>query len=220
MENFLTENRLKKYLLFTNNNIKRSLELYDLNVKVSESFYTLLCYFEVFLRNFCNEKLIKEIGENWFDNKFLKGNNKNKSQKTIEEIEKTKSKIIKYKQEKKIINYIPTNADIVSNLEFGFWSNLFCANYENTIWAPYLKQIFVGFTRKELFKIINNIRKLRNRIFHYEPIIFDKTLLEKYNDIVSIICFISNQEICNCIESRSNFKELYKILKNSGAPLN
>ena len=44
--------------------------------------------------------------------------------------------------------------------------------------------------------------------------------LEKYNDIVSIICFISNQEICNCIESRSNFKELYKILKNSGAPLN
>ena len=86
MENFLTENRLKKYLLFTNNNIKRSLELYDLNVKVSESFYTLLCYFEVFLRNFCNEKLIKEIGENWFDNKILKGNNKNKSQKTIEEM--------------------------------------------------------------------------------------------------------------------------------------
>ena len=174
MENFLTENRLKKYLLFTNNNIKRSLELYDLNVKVSESFYALLCYFEVFLRNFCNEKLIKEIGENWFDNKILKGNNKNKSQKTIEEIEKTKSKIIKYKQEKKIINYIPTNADIVSNLEFGFWSNLFCANYENTIWAPYLKQIFVGFTRKELFKIINNIRKLRNRIFHYEPIFLIK----------------------------------------------
>ena len=82
---------------------------------------------------------MKEINENQFDSKILKGNNENKSQKTIEKIEKTKSKIIKYKEEKKIFNYIPTNTDIVSNLEFGFLSNLFCVNYKNTIWAPYLK---------------------------------------------------------------------------------
>ena len=35
-----------------------------------------------------------------------------------------------------------------------------------------------------------------------------------------MICFISNQEICDYIENKSRFKELYKILKNSGAPLN
>ena len=215
MEKFLTKDRLEKYSLFTNNNINKSLRLYELNLEISESLYTLLSYFEIFLRNFCNEKLMKEINDNWFDSKILKGNNENKSQKTIEEIEKTKSKVIKYKEEKKIFNYIPTNADIVSNLEFGFWSNLFCANYENTIWAPYLKQIFIGFKRKELFKIIDTIRKLRNRVFHYEPIIFDKNLIDKYNDIVSMICFISNQEICDYIENKSRFKKLYKILKNS-----
>lgn len=46
---------------------------------------------------------MKEINENWFDSKILKGNNENKSQKTIEEIEKTKSKIIKYKEEKRFL---------------------------------------------------------------------------------------------------------------------
>ena len=105
MEKFLTKDRLEKYSLFTNNNINKSLRLYELNLEISESLYTLLSYFEIFLRNFCNEKLMKEINENWFDSKILKGNNENKSQKTIEEIEKTKSKVIKYKEEKKIFNY-------------------------------------------------------------------------------------------------------------------
>ena len=67
--NLLSKNRLEKYLLFTNNDISKSIELYDLNLKLSESLYTPLSYFEIFLRNTCNNKLKKELGDYWFDNK-------------------------------------------------------------------------------------------------------------------------------------------------------
>ena len=100
-------------------------------------------------------------------------------------------------------------------------SFIFCANYEFTIWIPYLKHIFVGFQRKNLFKIIDAIRELRNRIFHYEPIIFNQQYLEEqYNNIIAIIGFISNDTICDYIENKTKFRLLLKELKNSGAPLN
>lgn len=63
---------------------------------------------------------------------------------------------------------------------------------------------------------MDSIRELRNRIFHYEPIIFDKELKDKYDNIISIICFISNQEICSHIEKSCDFNIVYEELKNSG----
>ena len=216
LEKFLSKERLDKYLQFTNNDIRKAVKLYELNIEISESLYLPLNYFEVFLRNHCNNKLVKEIDSNWFNANILLGNNKEKGQWAINKIKEAKSKIIKHKKEKKILNYIPNSNDIISNLELSFWSNLFCANYEFTIWIPYLKHIFVGFQRKNLFKIIDAIRELRNRIFHYEPIIFNQNLEEQYNNIVAIICFISNKTICNYIENKTKFRLLLEELKNSG----
>lgn len=216
LEKFLSKEGLDKYLQFTNNDIRKAVKLYELNIEISESLYLPLNYFEVFLRNHCNNKLVKEIDNNWFNSNILLGNNKEKGQWAIHKIKEAKSKIIKHKKEKKILNYVPNSNDIISNLELSFWSNLFCANYEFTIWIPYLKHIFVGFQRKNLFKIIDAIRELRNRIFHYEPIIFNQNLEEQYNNIVAIICFISNKTTCNYIESKTKFRLLLEELKNSG----
>lgn len=221
LEQFLSEERLNKYLKYTDNDIKLAIKLYELNIEISQSLYLPLNYFEVFLRNYCNNKLVKEINNSWLNSNILFGNNKEKEKLTFKKIEEVKLRIIKHKKENNILNYIPNNNDIVSNLDLGFWTNLFCANYENTIWAPYLKHIFVGFQRKDLFKIINTIRELRNRIFHYEPIIFNQQYLEEqYNNIIAIIGFISNDTICDYIENKTKFRLLLKELKNSGAPLN
>lgn len=217
LQNFISKERLNKYLLISSNNINIAMELYKINLEISNSLYIPLSYFEIFLRNFCNDKLKKELGEYWFESNILYGNNIKKGQWAIDEITKVKNKIKKSKKDKEIML---TNGDIISNLELSFWSNLFCSNYENHIWSPYLKQIFIGFERKKLFKDIDGIRKLRNRIFHYEPIIFDEFLEDKYKNIIALISFISNQDISDFIENESNFCEIYIKLKNSGAPLN
>lgn len=215
--NLLSKNRLEKYLLFTNNDINKSIELYNLNLKLSESLYTPLSYFEIFLRNTCNDKLKKELGDYWFDNeKVMISGNKIKDSKVLDKINKAKNEVIQNKKRLKINNYIPTNSDIVSNLPFGFWTYLLYKNYELKIWNPYLKLAFNDFDRKELYKNVDTTRELRNRIFHYEPIIFDRKLEEKYNNIISTIYLLSNQEICDYIEKFSNFRILYEEIKKSG----
>lgn len=219
--NLLNKKRLDKYLLFTNDNVDKAIKLHDLNLKLGESLHTPLAYFEIFLRNTCNDKLKKELGDYWFDNKkVMGGNNHNEDKKAIEKIEKTRKDITQDKKRQGILNYIPTNSDIISNLQLGFWTHLFCSDYKNNVWYPYLRHVFDGFTRKELFKFLETTRILRNRIFHYEPIIFDKQLEQKYTDIIDFIYFMSNDDICIHIKNISNFSDLYKEIKNLGAPIN
>ena len=98
--NLLSKNRLEKYLLFTNNDISKSIELYNLNLKLSESLYTPLSYFEIFLRNTCNDELKKELGDYWFDNeKVMISGNKIKDSKVLDKINKAKKKLYKIKKD-------------------------------------------------------------------------------------------------------------------------
>ncbi|HSQ97695.1 MAG TPA: Abi family protein [Rickettsiales bacterium] len=217
LERNITDERLKTYLDFVNNDKVKAIELYEWNTKISESLYIPLSYFEVVLRNVCNEKLKKELGKNWYLNaKILSGNNAEKGQWALDRIEEAKSKIQKRKLLKKILDQEITLGDIVSNLEFSFWSNLFCANYEFKIWLPYLRPLFHNKNRKDLFKKIDSIRELRNRIFHYEPILFNNNPEEKYNLIIDLLCTISSQDICNHVRSISNFEKIFQEYKNSG----
>ena len=200
LEKFLSSERLKGYLDKTKTK-SEAIDLYEKNIFLSSKLYFLLNFFEIFLRNYCNEKLKKELGSDWYmKTDILLGDNKEKGQWAIDQIKLTKEKIEKNKKEKRIVDYPILLDDIVSNLELGFWTNLFIANYNNTIWRPYLRFIFKDFERKKLFKILDDIRKLRNRIFHFEPIVFDTKLKEKYSNIKYIIEYISNKKISAYIE--------------------
>ena len=200
--------------------VGRAIELYDWNITLCESLYSILSYFEVILRNICNNKLIEKFSKNWYLNiKLLQGNNPEKGEWAINKINETIKKIQKRKREKNInINYL-TNGDIISNLEFGFWSNLFCANYEHKIWRPCLIHIFHTYTRKDIYKKLDLIRDLRNRIFHYEPIIFDKQLLYKYNIINEILNNIVEGDINIHINKNNIFLENYDLYKKTWAVL-
>lgn len=192
LEKYLSRERLEPYLLKCNKNIELAIKTYGVNIEISKSLYPLLDYFEIILRNKCNDKLKKELGDNWFyNNELLSGNNPEKGEKTISEIKKAINKVTKTKEIKRIHNYAITNGDVVSNLEFGFWNNLFSSNYEFKIWLPYLRHLFPNKNRKDLHREIELIRELRNRIFHYEPIIFDNKLKEKYKLIVDFITYIT-----------------------------
>lgn len=66
---------------------------------------------------------------------------------------------------------------IVSELTFGFWSGLLTKLYEPVIWSrpnvivdafPYAEGL--NRTRKNLFERFDEIRRLRNHVFHHEPI--------------------------------------------------
>jgi hypothetical protein len=65
-------------------------------------------------------------------------------------------------------------------LNFGFWPSLFHKKYEARIWQKKgaLQMVFANHIKvglilniKKIRADLENIRKLRNRIFHHEPII-------------------------------------------------
>ena len=205
LEIFLSKYRLEPYLLASNNDKEKAIELYNYNISLSKSLYLLLNYFEIILRNACNNKLIEKFKNDWmFNNYILDGNNPEKGKWAIDKIKETDQKIKNRKND----NNISYN-DIVSNLDFGFWTNLFCANYEHKIWRPCLMHIFNTYTRKDIYNKLNKIKELRNRIFHYEPIVFDKNLKEKYNNIIEIISFLTNKETMEYLKNLDEFKKIY-----------
>ena len=78
------------------------------------------------------------------------------------------------------------------------------------MWKPHLKYLFPNKERKELFKQIDSIRELRNRIFHHEPIIFDNNLENKYKLIIELLCIATNLQVCEYVRSQSNFEKIFQ----------
>jgi hypothetical protein len=69
---------------------------------------------------------------------------------------------------------------MVAELNFGFWLSLFHKKYEAKIWQKKgaLQTVFSNHINtglllniKKIRADLENIRKLRNRIFHHEPIV-------------------------------------------------
>lgn len=85
---------------------------------------------------------------------------------------------------------------IVAELNFGFWTSLFDSRYEQILWPRLLKSAFPAMprrirTRRALSSRLNRLLKLRNRIFHHEPIWYWSDLKQQHADTLETIGWIS-----------------------------
>ncbi len=156
---------------------------YNWNTALSESFYTSLQTLEVALRNSIHNHASSHFdSDQWFDvpGVLLPDQIKN-------------IKVAKKKLEKNCKNL---NAGrVLAELSFGFWTSLFNKRYDQILWHPLIKKVFPCMsnkmrTRAKLSKRLNNIRHLRNRIFHYEPIWYYNDLKKQHDDIIQTIGWI------------------------------
>ena len=184
LDYYLSAPRLYIYLKISDNNIERAIYLYKLNIKISESFYPVLSIIEVCLRNAIHENF-----KQYFNNEYWFRDNLPADFNPIinEAIEKIKS------QNKKV------NPDrIVAELNLGFWNRLFSKKYSHLLWKP-LRLIFTNLPkhlrqRQVVANKLYNIRIIRNRIYHYEPIIGDIRNIEvQYNSMISFLHWIDGR---------------------------
>jgi hypothetical protein len=180
LERIFSPERLQPYLKRHNNNFNLAIYHYRANILISEAFYPLISILEIGLRNGVNNQLIKKFnGNDWFETKdFIKI----ASSFQIETISKARNSIL---QEKKEI----TSGRIIAELSFGFWTSLFDARYEMTLWKN-LRLVFPACPkiirqRKNISSKLNGIRKLRNRIFHQEAISWDVSVIKSYRNEIS-----------------------------------
>jgi hypothetical protein len=152
---------------------------YIWNLDLSVNLYRPLHFLEIGLRNSIHQTLTQGFGtEFWFDTPKLL-------------LPEMTIKIANVRKDIQREGKVESADQIVSKLTFGFWTSLTTPYYRESIYFPYSKQIFPNLTpaqrrRKEIANNLNDARKLRNRIFHHEPVWQFHNLTERYNNVMTL----------------------------------
>ncbi len=196
LQKIISKPRFSAYLKNADGDSEKAYQLYLYNLKVSETLYHNIHWLELGLRNAINERFATKISKDWY-----KKIPRKEERKKVEDIlarHQEKQEDAMKKWGKKIEDL--SHDDIVTQLNFGFWCNLFKGAYKE-LYKHNLQYIFnspnQGFTRenvnkelKRLNKKLKQINKIRNRIAHYEPIIFWTDLLEIEQNLKNIVGMI------------------------------
>lgn len=158
------------------------------NTELSEALYLCLQAFEVALRNSIHIALSHRFKtEFWFDQGVLL----DWQEETLQE---ARDQLTTY-------NKPHEPGRIVAELPFGFWSSMFNSPYE-PIWyadgAVLLDTVFPNLPRslrkrKLISRRIERIRRLRNRVFHYEPVWNKTDLQDRHHQIDEALTWISTE---------------------------
>jgi hypothetical protein len=184
------------------NNFKDALHIYEINIQLCEAMYPCLHTIEITLRNSIHSVLTNKYGQDWFSSEALR--------LTEHEREEINQAIKKLQR----LGYVEISNRIVSEMTFGFWKSLIQKKiYEDTIWKPCCKGIFLAAKPRELnLKVIRGkiqrILNLRNKVFHHDCIWNDDEICDIYEDIYQFI-FWMNPKIFNWAKDFDRFTEVY-----------
>lgn len=206
--------RLQSFVYKENDSIEDVLEHYINNVKISQSLYSALCTLEVLLRNAIDIVFRTYLSETWLEDELknrniLDENDYNILFNTYElTVKECKSPSKQY-----------SHGRLVANLNFGFWTNLCAKKYSIKIWNKMycFKGVFANYpnTKPEIAVISKKlylVRRLRNRIFHYEQIFrYPEKTLHLYNIILELISYLPDDKI-KVVEKTSTFLSVYNSL--------
>ena len=178
-----SRSRLEPYLNHSpNRDEAQAFGTYLWNLALCESLYPALQGVEIALRNAIHDTASAEFEDEFWFKSQLTGYEK----KQIEEIEKGFAKL----------KTPVTPGRFIAECNFGFWENLFNGNYEHILWRKMLRATFPHAprhlrTRKGIRTRLDRIRRLRNRVFHHEPIWHLPDLPDQHRLILETIGWIS-----------------------------
>ena len=207
-----SRDRLEKYLGKVAEDQLAAEFLYVANQKVSESLYPLISILEVSLRNRVHTKLTEKFGAvDWWNHDEL---NIQAFTSCNDKIERAKSKI--YHRTSAITNKHNIKASqLVAEVSLNFWTSLFSEDLSKVLWSdlmtcfPHLPK--EARKRRSVAKPLENIKSLRNRVMHHEPILFDEsalpsTLHSKGSDLLSWM----SVEMASWLTKRDRFQTVWE----------
>lgn len=178
----IPESRFRPYLAGSGGDVLAAYDRYVWNIALSESLYPCLNVVEIALRSAIHRAAFEGSGdEYWFLNRLT-----GLEQSVVSGVQKNLAASGK-----------PANADnFIPELLFGFWISLFTNRYEGILLPWLLRPVFPNAprrqrTRRAIWERLNRIRRLRNRVFHHEPIWHWPDLPEHHRQILETIGWIS-----------------------------
>lgn len=168
----MSEPRMSRYLQACNNDSRKAMTLYRLNLKLSQQLFTIISCFEIALRNAIDRHYVDTLGANWLRDSVSPNGIFN-----IPTCRRTKTII---RKGIKAVNNNYTHNKLVAEMDFGFWRYLFAKPQFNAC-GKTLLQIFPAkpistpqnqYNQTYVFNELEKINKIRNRIAHHEAICF------------------------------------------------
>ena len=174
--------RISRYLKASKGNKKKAQEMYFTNARIAQAFQPLISSFEVILRNQLHYAISNHFSDvRWLMNQksgfmsdpsLIHKDKKTGKMRTNDflrkEIERSEKALINKKRN-------VTAGRIIAELNFGFWNSLFETHHYallKGVPCTIFKNLPTGYGRKEVNVRIQQIRLLRNRVSHNEPLCF------------------------------------------------
>lgn len=217
IDDWLGAPRFQRYINACEGDRERAFALYAWNLDLSLALMRDIAAFEVALRNSYDKAISTywDSSRHWlvdFESPFLQTMMVVQKGKLIDQSYLVRRDIILAVERAGGASVEP--GKIVAELSFGFWTRLTETRYEKSFWVPYLSHAFPkGTQRAVLHNHLRNIRLVRNRIAHHEPI-FDYRAKHSelevhklYPAMLNILDGISPQ-VASFIESTSTVQVL------------
>lgn len=212
IEDALSLERFSRYVQWAEGSHARALELYAINMQVSEALYTPMQMLEVALRNRIHSVMRAARHDRWFeDDGFLAT--------TIQ-----REQVAKAVRDIKDGRKEPAPGRVVAALTFSFWTAMFSRPYED-LWQTTLhgiarRETGKGLRRKDLAAPLAPIRVLRNRVAHHEPVLH-WDLPKHYGAMLRVTRWLSPAAAAWCA-TYSRFTTVYpreRIVLSDPAPV-
>lgn len=210
--------RVSRYVKAAKGDKRKAQKMYYANARIAQSFQPLLSFFEVILRNQLHYALASHFNDvQWLINQktgFMSDPSLihvvKKTGKVMvndflkKEVERSERTLISKKRN-------VTAGRVIAELNLGFWNSLYETHHYallKGVPCQIFKSLPTGYGRKEVNNAIQEIRTLRNRVSHNEPLCFSdkvydmtyaKEMYGKINDFLSWI----NPEITSSLKKES-----------------
>src|SRR6185437_13220766 len=197
--------RLRKYYQAANGDGQLAMRLYRWNCSISQSLWLPLQTLEIATRNSIASVLTARYGANWpHDPRFLANLGKEDKDSLADTLSR---------QRRAYGRAWPPVDAMVSDLSLGFWVSMLTRKYDVPFgWATRIKMAFpnlpAGCNRQTVYRPLEDIRILRNRIAHHEPI-FHLMLDIRYGETVRLLEWIS-PALAWYAQTTSDFLEVHE----------
>ena len=203
---YISVERLSSYRKDQTESYETVLARYFWNVALCESLYPILQHLEVTLRNSIHLAATRQFSndEFWFKLDVIKQEMKWTYDEAISKAE------AELKKEGKALKA----CSVLSKLSFNFWIMLFNSEVEQVFLYKVIKEVFPNMKKAERTRVpiankLNKILRLRNRVFHHEPIWNKADLMNVYQDMLYVIRSI-NPEMEIIVAKFDHFPEVYQ----------
>ncbi|MGW3786964.1 hypothetical protein ACWD5Z_20435 [Micromonospora chokoriensis] len=177
---FLSPERMQPYVDQCSGDLVSAVNLYCWNIEVTAAVQGLFPVLEPALRNAMAARLAALAGrDDWWRPGVLP--------LAAREAAKVENVLLDLRRRADL-----RSCDIIPQLTFGFWVALLGREYEMSLWRPALRHAFPGYRgrRGPLHGDLHNLRLLRNRMAHHEPI-HHRHLEEDHRKIYLALGYIS-----------------------------